>query len=352
MTTFSKKDVDTLTYSDTGDGALQLSFDPFVLTTGMFTPGAAASFCARIPDEDRRRLGFAELSYYRGDVETAHKEFDALQNSDALSTVTAAMLGRAIASFSLGEPKELLEMYRRAREINNGFEEGSPFRKMTDLFLLYFNVLIRNLPEIVFPAVGVGAFNVPDSLKPMAFYCYTYYLLAAGDIGRAIGMAEGALIFAERPCPVSEIYLCMNIATGYTMRLLWDKAEYYFRYAWELAKPDGLIMPFAEHRGSLSGLLERCLRYQEPEAYRRILAMSNRYHKGWAYVHNLITGDQIADRLTAIEYNVASLVAKGLSNTQTAEILGITVNSVRTHLRNIFNKLDVTGRKELKKYVI
>ena len=59
-------------------------------------------------------------------------------------------------------------------------------------------------------------------------------------------MAEGALVFMPHPCPISEIYLCLIISRGYMLRKLWDKAEYYFRHAWSVAAPDGLIMPFAE----------------------------------------------------------------------------------------------------------
>ena len=146
--------------------------------------------------------------------------------------------------------------------------------------------------------------------------------------------------------------LSLIIAVGYMLRQIWDKAEYYFRHAWSLAKPDGIVMPFVEFRGMLSGLLEKCLRYEEPEDYKLISKLSNRYHKQWVFLHNMLTGEKISDRLTAIEFNVASLAATGLSNQEIADFLGITLNSVRAHLRNIFNKLAINSRKELHDYVI
>ncbi len=111
-------------------------------------------------------------------------------------------------------------------------------------------------------------------------------------------------------------------------------------------------MPFAEFRGMLSGLLEKCLRYEEPSAYKQISKLSNRYHKQWVFLHNLLTGEKVSDQMTAIEFNVASLAASGLSNQEIADFLGITLNSVRAHLRNIFNKLAIGSRKELSDYVI
>ena len=69
-------------------------------------------------------------------------------------------------------------------------------------------------------------------------------------------------------------------------------------------------------------------------------------------VHNSLTGEHVTDKLTGTELNVAMLASKGLSNTEIGEFLSISVNSVRSHLRNIFNKLAITNRKELSDFVI
>lgn len=160
------------------------------------------------------------------------------------------------------------------------------------------------------------------------------------------------MIFMKKTCPVSEIYLALIISVGYVMRGMWEKAEYYFRYAWDLAEPDSLIFPFAEYRGLLSGLLEKCLRYEYPDKYKEIMELSNIYHKNWTRIHNLVTGDTLSDKLSAVELNIALLASREFSNTEIAEFLGISVNSVRAHLRNIFNKLAIDSRKKLRAYVI
>ena len=120
----------------------------------------------------------------------------------------------------------------------------------------------------------------------------------------------------------------------------------------ELAEPDGLLMPFAEHRRMLFGMLEKCLRYEKPAAYKQIQELANNYHKHWVFVHNALTGEMITDSLTGIEYNVAKLAKTGMANQEIADFLGITVNSVRAHLRHIFNKLGIESRKELTFHVI
>jgi DNA-binding CsgD family transcriptional regulator len=53
-------------------------------------------------------------------------------------------------------------------------------------------------------------------------------------------------------------------------------------------------------------------------------------------------------RLSDAERRVAELVARGLRNEEVAKELGISVNTVRTHLRVVFDKLHLTHRGQLR----
>ncbi len=328
-----------------------LETDPLVLTTGLFKPGEAEAFCERIENETRRAQAKAELRYFQGEAQTANALFREIADKAGDDDLPAAILGTVMTSLAGGDPRDVIRIYEFAKSLEND-RSSAELSRISSALLLYFNMLLHNLSAIRIPTLGPDAFAVPRSIRPMAIYVYTGFLLSKGDVGRAIGLAEGALVFMDRPCPVSEIYLALIVSRGYMLKKEWDKAEYYFHYAWSRAKPDGLYMPFAEHRGMLSGMLEKCLRYEEPQAYKRISELSGAYQKRWVFVHNALTGDEISDALTAIEYNVASLASKGLSNAEIADFLGIAVNSVRAHLRNIFNKLNIGNRKELAKYVL
>jgi len=50
--------------------------------------------------------------------------------------------------------------------------------------------------------------------------------------------------------------------------------------------------------------------------------------------------------LTARELEVLQIIAKGLSNNETANVLGLSKATIRTHLEHIYQKLDVTNRVE------
>lgn len=51
--------------------------------------------------------------------------------------------------------------------------------------------------------------------------------------------------------------------------------------------------------------------------------------------------------MTAREREVALLAAKGLKNSEIAEKLFVTENTVRTHLHTAFQKLDIDRRAKL-----
>jgi len=60
---------------------------------------------------------------------------------------------------------------------------------------------------------------------------------------------------------------------------------------------------------------------------------------------------QPCDRLTAKEIQVATLVWKGLTNREIADMIGTTEQVVKNYLRNTFDKLGVWSRLELALYV-
>jgi DNA-binding CsgD family transcriptional regulator len=53
------------------------------------------------------------------------------------------------------------------------------------------------------------------------------------------------------------------------------------------------------------------------------------------------------DSLTETERRVVDLVAEGLTNPQIARRMFISAQTVKTHMKNVFRKLDVSTRSEL-----
>ena len=326
--------------------------NPFVLTTSPFEPGTAERTVNETENETKRMIGLAELAYLRGDADTACELCRSLNESDSMETRLGALLIDLLAALFRESGTSSVNNFRDLQTIAKIAAEHPKYKKTGELFGLYLNITVHNRGDVVFPEPGVDAFSMPGGLKPMAVYAYSRWLLLEGTVGRAIGLAEGALIFMRDIYPVEAIYLSLTVADGYIMSGNWKKAEYYFRYARSLAEPDGILAPFAEFRYLLAGLLEKCMRREEPETYKKILDLSTVYFRNWINIHNILTGDTVSSKLSPTEFNVAMLAARGVTNTDIAECMNISVNSVRTHLRNIFNKLGVYSRKELLDYVI
>lgn len=326
--------------------------DPFVLTTSAFEPGQAEEYIKSVGSETKQTIGFAELSYLRGEPLRACELCKNLNSNGSTEIRLAALLIDLLSSLLKSEGAAPFNNFRDLQTIAKIAAEHPKYKKTGELFGLYLNIIVNNRGDIVFPETGIDAFAMPGGLKPMAVYAYSRWLMLQENNGRAIGLAEGALIFMRDIYPIQSIYLSLTIADGYIISGNWEKAEYYFRYAWSLAKPDGIIAPFAEFRYMLSGLLEKCLRKDEPDIYKKILDLSTVYLKNWISIHNILTGDTVTSKLSPTEFNVAMLAARGMPNSDIADRINISVNSVRTHLRNIFNKLGVNSRKELLDFVI
>ena len=107
--------------------------------------------------------------------------------------------------------------------------------------------------------------------------------------------------------------------------------------------------------------LERALWLAEPEGYvrvfvgegaplRTLLEALLRTHPGWAYPRRLLgsrapASQGIVDPLSPRELDVLRLLASDLDGPDIARELVVSVNTLRTHTRNIYAKLGVTSRR-------
>ena len=55
---------------------------------------------------------------------------------------------------------------------------------------------------------------------------------------------------------------------------------------------------------------------------------------------------QLASPLSEREFEVLNLLSRGFSNAECAEILTVSANTIGTHVKNIYRKLEVNSRAE------
>ncbi|MEG2429607.1 MAG: LuxR C-terminal-related transcriptional regulator, partial [Oscillospiraceae bacterium] len=125
-----------------------------------------------------------------------------------------------------------------------------------------------------------------------------------------------------------------------------------FDKAWNMAKKDNFLQPFAEHHGLLQGLIESQLKRSEPELYKKIIDITGQFSNGWRKLHNTSTNETIADGLTTTEFSIAMLVNKKWTISRIAAHLQFSERTVKNYIACIYQKLGIKNRSDLKKHML
>ena len=99
-------------------------------------------------------------------------------------------------------------------------------------------------------------------------------------------------------------------------------------------------------------MLEAVIKRKWPEDFKRIIDITYRFSAGWRSVHNPLTGHDVADDLTTTEFSIAMLAVRDWTTQEIADLLNISVNTVKTHISEAMRKLNVETRKDLKQYML
>ncbi|NTU90046.1 MAG: hypothetical protein HGA54_09160, partial [Actinobacteria bacterium] len=330
-----------------------VSFAPgFLLTASIpFRPGTADLTASSLDDDDYRKQFERELALLRGEMHQVLERFQAIDLEG--TTCLAELVVTATAAISTGEYLYLPEIenaFDRLKEDHKGIDSN---RALIELSQATIAVNIHATEQ--YPRwLTAGDFScIPKSAKPFALYVYCRYLHNVGDITRTIAVAETTLALHESELvTLTDIYLHIVSAVALLKMQRFESAEKHVCNALSLALPDGLLAPFAEYFTDLNGVLGHLLSNENPEAYNRILDICKMAWKNWIHVHNHASNEEITTILTLRQYQVASLAKNGYTNAQISEQLGLSAGSVKSYLQSVYEKLFITTRKELDKFII
>lgn len=108
-----------------------------------------------------------------------------------------------------------------------------------------------------------------------------------------------------------------------------------------LAEPEGYVRMFIDEGAPMAALLQRVAEAGEGQAYAAKLLEAMRQTPAAQ-----TSGKTLAVPLSGKEIRVAQYLVAGLSNQEIADKMHISLNTVKTHLKNIYGKLDVDHRVE------
>jgi LuxR family maltose regulon positive regulatory protein len=185
--------------------------------------------------------------------------------------------------------------------------------------------------------------------KPALNIVYGRYLLAAGEYVKLCGTAEAARQTASKyPYLLGMIYSDIYLSAAYHGLSREDKATACLASALDAAMPDNILMPFVENAGYIMDLL---MRLSRDEGYAESVSRIMELYWGFEKTRKKIMREHFTRKnanLTERELEVARLVAQDMTNQQISENLHISLNTVKTHIKNIFMKTQVSSRMDLK----
>ncbi len=317
-----------------------------------FSPGECLAAVEAMAVGPQRDIAMAEYHYFSGQPEAAAMETERYLKCDDLGARLSACLLFAYANLSLGR----IQQARFAlHELNTALADSndSPEVRAASAFVAAAGAVLLHLPlPEGLPDIRRFLPLLPPGLRAFALYVYAHFLYLQKEYGASLGLVEGALAMSAGQYPIPAIYLHLVAVMDAMSLKQTDRARSHLLAAWELARPDDLIEGFGEHHGLLGGMLESVIKPRWPEDFKRIIEITYRFSSGWRKVHNPITGHDVADDLTTTEFAVCMLAARGWNSQDIADLLHISVSTVKKHIAAAKEKLGVSHRKDLQQYML
>ena len=328
------------------DGLMPLMNTPF-------DPGTCLSSINGMQDAHRKEIAFAEYYYFSGQPKKAIQKSELhLTSSDPASRFSACLI-YAYANLSVGNIRYARFALDEIKSSLGDSREKEPYIRAAEAFISFASAVLLHLPlPEEMPEAKDFLPLLPFGLRAFALYVQAHYLYLQGDYGKSAGIVEATLDMGASHYPIPAIYLHLVAVMDYMSLRKTDEAQEHLLAAWKTARADDLIEGFGEHHGLLGGMLEAVIKPEWPEDFRRIIAITYRFSAGWRKVHNPETGHNVADDLTTTEFAASMLAARGWTNQEIAEYMKISSHTVKRHLSAAMQKLGLSQRRELKKYML
>ena len=309
----------------------------------------AETMIGSLSDEEERTAALAAHLYFQAKYECAAQESRRCLNSSCPEIRAAALLVHGMANVGLGNTELVRADFAALAQAA---------RQPEDIRMAAIYDALRYLLAVFFHTDGemepLGeeyAVYLPEGTRLYLLYAVAHALYLQKKYEQALGVTRSALMMAAGRFPTVCVYL--NLIGSMVAANLHDAdfAAEFFHRAWQIAEPEDYIQPFVEHHGMLQGQIERYIRDAQPQVYNRIAEKVMAFSRGWMKIHNPDSVNKVTDRLTPYEFSLAMMAVRGKSNQEIADYLHISVNTVKSRLSGIYQKVEVSNRKELENYL-
>ncbi len=319
-----------------------------------FKLGEAKKAAEEMSDSDARNIALAEYYYFSGQPEMASVMAEPyLSHKDVALRLSACWIF-AYANLALDRiPKAKLCM-GILQQMVSSIDGNTPTRDKALITCVSTgaSVLLHlPLPKILTPLKQYIHMMQPG-LRLFVLYIEAHHSYLQGQYGVAVGIAETALALESELYPIPSVYLHLVASMGYINMNHPEMAKQHLAEAWKIAQPDDLIEAFGEHHGLLGGCLESTFKRSAPDDFKRMIDITYKFSAGWRKVHNPETGHNVADDLSTTEFAACMLAARGWTNQEIADHMGVSQITVRHYISSSLQKLNITQRKDLQKFML
>ena len=195
---------------------------------------------------------------------------------------------------------------------------------------------------------GLRADDKPDSLHEVEYLALAHILIAQNKLDEADQLLQRLI---KNATSVGRVYMLIEMRLWrvliFTLRADTAAALAELKLALALAEPGGFIMIFVSKGNHVAELLEEILAVKKRDHEAAGAGFSLSYAQKIRSAFKAVKPPKIEglmDPISERELEVLRLIAAGLSNREIADKLFISLNTVKTHTKNINSKLDVNSR--------
>lgn len=191
-----------------------------------------------------------------------------------------------------------------------------------------------------------------DAIVPRRQLCYLFFQrmichMFRGEYIRAIALADALLTEKNDMGVVIKGAILLYRTLAYQAIGNQAEAEASAKQAIDILFPDGLFQMYALFssmiEGDYSAYIETNFPDRAPRAYEVIRANENRWEQFVTNYPELFGRVELSER----EKEIARLAAQGKYYREIAEETGLSINTIKTHLKNIFQKYELTRKSDL-----
>ncbi len=337
-----------------GPEKLDKKHSPLPLLSTVFGIGQCEKYIGEIADDTERDMAQAEFYYFSGEsIKSAQITEKYLNSPDAALAISANAM-YAFANIGCGRLHLAQYGIKGIRQISEKVMSSKKSGGLDKTAVVFFSNLITVLMHIednnVKPLYN-SLEELPKGLRIFGAYLLAHQAYLKRDYRRALGITDMALMLPEQTYTLPTIYIHLIATVSLINTKHIDEAKEHFAAAINLAKPDGFFQPFAEHHGLLQGMIET-LRFRDPDTYKKIITLTEKFADNWRSVHNEISKRTVTVVLTPNEFSIAMLYSRGWRVAEIAKHLELSERTVKRIISDIYEKLDITGRAELNKYML